>query len=399
MEVDVDPWLSVPEPDPAADLLAAPPAGLGACGPMSSALRLAKVQLQQREYDHLNNSYGCCLNSLCCTVQAQQSHTGRCNCFFRACACFAGSPTMQALAAGSSLQQRPAPAAALPQQHQQQRQQSAPGLPTWQGAVNQPLRAQPPQQQPHPQQLQPPQQQQPPYQQQAQPQQLPPQHIWQLPPGGLHLQQQQQQQLQPTSMPPALQQQQLAGQIPSLSPQQQQQLQLQRMQQQQQQQQIQMQLAQRQLQQLPPQMRAQLLQQQQQHMMMMMQARKSDSQCGTGSNPPSAPGSPRAGHLSRQNSMQQLDRQVSTSSAGGTARLDASALLAAAAPKPRKKQQGGSGQAREGGGGGSKKAAAAAAAAAAAYTALWKHTGPPREPRIAREAGVDYEEVGWLTGV
>lgn len=34
MEVDVPPWLSVPEPDPAADLLASPPASLGAYGPV-----------------------------------------------------------------------------------------------------------------------------------------------------------------------------------------------------------------------------------------------------------------------------------------------------------------------------------------------------------------------------
>jgi hypothetical protein len=64
-----------------------------------------------------------------------------------------------------------------------------------------------------------------------------------------------------------------------------------------------------------------------------------------------------------------------------------------AAPKSKKKQQGGSSAPREGGGAGQKKAAAAAAAAATAYTALWKHTGPPKEPRIVREAGIEYEEV------
>jgi hypothetical protein len=145
---------------------------------------------------------------------------------------------------------------------------------------------------------------------------------------------------------------------------------------------------------MPPQLRMQLMQQQQH---MMMQARQSDSMGGTGSNPPSATGSPRAGQLSRQNSLQQIDRQVSTSSAGGAhpAKLDAAALLAVAAPKPRKKQHSGSSAPREGGGVGNKKAAAAAAAAAAAYTALWKHTGPPREPRVPREGGMEYEEVGW----
>lgn len=73
-------------------------------------------------------------------------------------------------------------------------------------------------------------------------------------------------------------------------------------------------------------------------------------------------------------------------------KLDAAALLAVAAPKPKKKQYASS----AGGGVGNKKAAAAAAAAGAAYTALWKHTGPPREPRIVREAGIEYEEVSWL---
>jgi hypothetical protein len=143
---------------------------------------------------------------------------------------------------------------------------------------------------------------------------------------------------------------------------------------------------QRQMQQLPPQLRMQMQQQQ-----MMSQARRADSLGGTGLNPPSGPGSPR-GQLSRQNSAQmQLDHQVSLSSAGPhPSKLDAAALLAAAAPKP--KRQASSAPREAGVGAGNKRAAAAAAAAAAAYTALWKHTGP-KEPRINREPGVEYEEV------
>jgi hypothetical protein len=153
-----------------------------------------------------------------------------------------------------------------------------------------------------------------------------------------------------------------------------------------------------QLQQMPPQLRMQMMQQQQQQQQQMMsQARRSESLGGTGSNPPSAPGSPR-GPLSRQNSAHmQLDHQVSNSSAGPLpAKLDAASLLAAAAPKPKRQA---SSAPREGGvGAGNKKAAAAAAAAAAAYTALWKHTGP-KEPRIFREPGVEYEEVCSSVGV
>lgn len=54
MEMDVHSWLTVPEPDPAADLLASRPAslgGLGACGPVLLCHELAQVQLLQREYD------------------------------------------------------------------------------------------------------------------------------------------------------------------------------------------------------------------------------------------------------------------------------------------------------------------------------------------------------------